>query len=127
MSVLFVVFVGVCLLLLLGALVVQWRLAQAGQTLVQSQKAFFSTFRTPDYLALAISAIFALSEALQFATSWIALRLTPNRMNPLWALMLHFYFPLGSLASYKAAWEMVTRPFWWDKTSHGHFDGSGPT
>lgn len=80
----------------------------------------------PPWAALAISAIFALSEALQFATSWIALRLTPNRMNPLWALMLHFYFPLGSLASYKAAWEMVTRPFWWDKTSHGHFDGSGP-
>lgn len=58
MSVLFVVFVGVCLLLLLGAPVVQWRLGQAGQTLVQSQKAFFSTFKTPDYLALAISAMY---------------------------------------------------------------------
>ncbi len=29
---------------------------------------------------------------------------------------------LGALASYKAAWEMVAKPFYWDKTSHGHFD-----
>ena len=44
-----------------------------------------------------------------------------------WREGLQDWQPLGSLASYKAAWEMVTRPFWWDKTSHGPFDGSGPT
>jgi hypothetical protein len=30
------------------------------------------------------------------------------------------------LAAYKAAWELATRPFYWDKTTHGIFDqGSG--
>jgi len=52
----------------------------------------------------------------------IALRLTPARINPLWALMLHLYFPLAALASYKAAWELISRPFYWDKTRHGLFD-----
>ena len=52
----------------------------------------------------------------------VAMRLTPNRLSPLWAPMLHFYFPLGSLASYKAIRELIDRPFWWDKTSHGQHD-----
>jgi hypothetical protein len=36
-----------------------------------------------------------------------------------WILSVYLYFPLGSLAMYKAAWEMVTAPFHWDKTDHG--------
>lgn len=29
------------------------------------------------------------------------------------------YFCLGTLASYKAIWELVRTPFYWDKTQHG--------
>lgn len=50
------------------------------------------------------------------------LRRTQHRMNPVWALTLMFYHPLATLAAYKALWELVTKPFYWDKTSHGHFD-----
>jgi len=35
---------------------------------------------------------------------------------------LHFYNPLGALASYKALWELMHRPFYWDKTQHGRHD-----
>lgn len=76
----------------------------------------------PPGLHQAAMALFLLAEVLQFTMTWAALRRTPNRMNPLWALMLHLYFPLGSLASYKAAWELVSKPFYWDKTSHGLYD-----
>lgn len=76
----------------------------------------------PPGLHRAAMALFLLAEVLQFTMTWAALRRTPNRMNPLWALMLHLYFPLGSLASYKAAWELVSKPFYWDKTSHGLYD-----
>ncbi len=41
-----------------------------------------------------------------------------------WILSLSFYFPLAALASYKALWEAVRHPFYWDKTSHGHLSGS---
>ena len=36
-----------------------------------------------------------------------------------WVPSLHFYFPLGCIAAYKALWELVTTPFYWDKTEHG--------
>jgi hypothetical protein len=32
------------------------------------------------------------------------------------------YFPLATLAAYKAMIELVTHPFYWDKTTHGIFD-----
>lgn len=76
----------------------------------------------PPWVGLMLMGLFLLTEALQLVVTIAAMRLTPNRINPLWALALHLYFPLGSLASYKAAWEMLAKPFWWDKTSHGHFD-----
>ncbi|MGR3375074.1 glycosyltransferase family 2 protein [Salipiger abyssi] len=36
-----------------------------------------------------------------------------------WVPTLFLYFPLGAIAAYKAAWELLTRPFFWDKTTHG--------
>jgi hypothetical protein len=32
---------------------------------------------------------------------------------------MHFYHPLGAVASWKALVELVVRPFYWDKTAHG--------
>ncbi|MDQ2093494.1 glycosyltransferase [Rhodalgimonas zhirmunskyi] len=37
-----------------------------------------------------------------------------------WVPTLHFYYPLGAIAAYKALWELVFQPFYWDKTQHGH-------
>lgn len=74
----------------------------------------------------AVIGLFLFTEALLLVITLISLRLTPNKINPLWAPVLHLYFPLGALASYKAAWELVTSPFYWDKTSHGHFDPLEP-
>ena len=76
----------------------------------------------PDWLQTMIFGTLLLSEGTLLAITILGMRLSPTRLNPLWAPMLHFYFPLGALASYKAAWEMVSKPFYWDKTSHGHFD-----
>lgn len=41
-----------------------------------------------------------------------------------WALSLDLYFPLATLAAGKALLEMVARPFYWDKTSHGIDDAA---
>ena len=76
----------------------------------------------PPPLRLALMGLFLVTEAVLLVVTLIALRLTPARINPLWALMLHLYFPLAALASYKAAWELINRPFYWDKTRHGLFD-----
>ncbi|WP_438991086.1 glycosyltransferase family 2 protein [Lentibacter sp.] len=36
-----------------------------------------------------------------------------------WVPIMHFYYPLGALAAYKALFELVAKPFYWDKTQHG--------
>ena len=36
-----------------------------------------------------------------------------------YALLSPFYWMLHSIASYKAAWQLVTKPFYWEKTQHG--------
>ena len=36
-----------------------------------------------------------------------------------WAPTMHFYSPLGTIAAYKALYEIILKPFFWDKTKHG--------
>jgi hypothetical protein len=37
----------------------------------------------------------------------------------LWALLNPVYWLLHSIASYKALWQLITRPHYWEKTTHG--------
>jgi hypothetical protein len=76
----------------------------------------------PFWAAVGLFALFILTEGVNIALGLFAQRLTRHRMSWLWVPLMHFYFPLGALASYKAAWEVVQNPFYWDKTTHGHFD-----
>ena len=43
-----------------------------------------------------------------------------------WVPVMHFYFPLAAIASWKGFAEMISRPFFWDKTRHGHVRGNTP-
>ena len=67
-------------------------------------------------------ALFVLSELANFALGLLGLKRSGHKINPLWLLTLPVYFPLQSLAAWKALWEVLHLPFYWDKTSHGHFD-----
>ncbi|SHJ19392.1 glycosyltransferase family 2 protein [Wenxinia saemankumensis] len=59
--------------------------------------------------ALAVDLAVQVTGALGSGRRWLA---------P-WALTLPLYFPLATLAAWKAAIELVGRPFFWDKTAHG--------
>lgn len=80
----------------------------------------------PPTVMLGLVGMYLLTEAINLTLNVMGLRKTKHKMSKVWVATLHFYFPLGALASYKAAWEMLTKPFYWDKTSHGHFDQSAP-
>lgn len=67
--------------------------------------------------------VFLLSEALNIAVAVWAVRRTHPALK-LWAPTLYLYFPLACLAAWKAAYEIVAKPFYWDKTLHGVFDQS---
>lgn len=36
-----------------------------------------------------------------------------------WVPLMHFYAPLAAIAAYKALFELLVKPFFWDKTAHG--------
>ncbi|MFT4150447.1 MAG: glycosyltransferase [Paracoccaceae bacterium] len=73
-------------------------------------------------LLAGMTGLFIASELLNIAIGIAGLRRTRHRLPLLWVPTLHLYHPLGTFAAWKAAWEMVMRPFWWDKTAHGVFD-----
>ncbi|WP_300013440.1 glycosyltransferase family 2 protein [uncultured Roseobacter sp.] len=63
--------------------------------------------------------IFILSEVLSLTMSVYAVSGRAHRHLIGFVPTMMFYFTLGALASYKALWEMVRDPFFWDKTQHG--------
>lgn len=75
----------------------------------------------PDGFFLTMTAICIATLIVEGVLAFIALRRSGHRMSPLWIIGLYGYFMLATLAAYKALWELVWRPFYWDKTSHGHF------
>jgi len=36
-----------------------------------------------------------------------------------WALLNPVYWLLHSIAAYKAVWQLITKPHYWEKTNHG--------
>ena len=72
---------------------------------------------------LVLGALFLLSELVTITIGVMAVSGPRHRFLTFWVPTLHFYFPLASLASYKGAIELLTKPFYWDKTVHGLFDG----
>lgn len=85
-------------------------------------------FDHPLYAALPVAAIltiagiFFLSEVTNILIGAIGLGRTRHGLSLLWVLTLKLYYPLASLAAYKGLLELATRPFYWDKTTHGLFD-----
>ncbi len=73
----------------------------------------------------AISVLFLLAEGLNLALGIVGLRRSGQKLSWLWVPTLAVYFPLQALAAYKALWELLRCPFYWDKTSHGAL--SAPT
>ena len=76
----------------------------------------------PGWLLGAVLVLFLGSEVAGLAIAWVALGRAGHRALRPWALSLSLYFPLAAIAAYKALWEMVRSPFYWDKTAHGLHD-----
>ncbi|WP_343116842.1 glycosyltransferase family 2 protein [Ostreiculturibacter nitratireducens] len=69
-----------------------------------------------------LTAVFLSTELLNVAVLAWAVRGPKHRHLLPWVPTLHVYFPLGALAAWKGIAEVLTRPFYWDKTQHGVFD-----
>ncbi|SMX28941.1 Beta-monoglucosyldiacylglycerol synthase [Pelagimonas phthalicica] len=76
--------------------------------------------------ALALTAIFLSAEGITVLIGFAALSRSPHRSLIPWVPTMFAYFPLGTIAAYKAISETVTKPFYWDKTEHGHSHPDDP-
>ncbi|MEO1503837.1 MAG: glycosyltransferase [Pseudomonadota bacterium] len=84
--------------------------------------------QTPLWMIAPIAATLTIGQIAILATAVIALRRRGLRWLAPWVLAMPFYWPLGAIAAYKALWELIVRPFYWDKTEHGvtHFEDASP-
>ncbi len=78
----------------------------------------------PHWVMIAMASLFLATEVVNIGVGLWAVRGPKHRHLLLWVPTLHFYFPLGSLAAWKGFSELLTRPFFWDKTQHGVHDGA---
>lgn len=74
----------------------------------------------PRSVLLAFGSLFLMVEVLNIACHAMAVSGPRHRHLFFWAPTMHFYAPLGAAAAYKALYELVFKPFFWDKTVHGH-------
>ena len=73
---------------------------------------------------IAVASVFLLSEVANLTINITAVSGRQHRFLRLWAPSLHLYFPLAVVAAWKGLWEMVTSPYFWDKTTHGLHDSA---
>jgi cellulose synthase/poly-beta-1,6-N-acetylglucosamine synthase-like glycosyltransferase len=62
---------------------------------------------------------FIFAEILNISIALTAVCGKEHRHLMPWTISLPFYFILGTFAAYKALYEFVFSPFYWDKTEHG--------
>lgn len=74
------------------------------------------------WLLVTLAALFFCTECVNTGVGFLAVRETRHRHLYPWVPLLYVYFHMGALASYKAIYELVTKPFYWDKTAHGLHD-----
>lgn len=83
-----------------------------------------SQFLAPG-LFLWLTGIFILSEVVSILAGLLAIRGTQHARLGIWVPTMMLYFPMAALAAYKGVLELITRPFYWDKTAHGLDQPSG--
>ena len=76
----------------------------------------------PWEVVVAFGAVFIVSEVATLIALALSVATPRHRGLIWWVPLMHLYFPLSAIACWKALWELMSRPFYWDKTAHG-----GPT
>ncbi len=71
-------------------------------------------------LLVTMVSMFLVTELVNLSVALCAASRNVHRFLIPWAFTLPVYFPLGTIAGYKALFELLYRPFYWDKTQHGY-------
>ncbi|MBB05437.1 MAG: glycosyl transferase [Pseudooceanicola sp.] len=66
-----------------------------------------------------VAGLFLMIEALTLILGFIGTRRPRHRHLWAWVPLMHFYWPMGAVAMWKALYELIVKPHYWDKTQHG--------
>lgn len=73
----------------------------------------------PREVMLSLAGLFLLSEIATIAVAALSVATPRHGWLIKWVPLMHLYFPLAAVASWKGFAELIFRPFYWDKTDHG--------
>lgn len=76
----------------------------------------------PTWSFVVLGTLFLATELLTISVGILSVNRDGRKFLRKWVPTLHFYFPLASLAAAKGLTEIITTPFYWDKTEHGIAD-----
>ncbi|WP_171207703.1 MULTISPECIES: glycosyltransferase [unclassified Ruegeria] len=85
----------------------------------------FETVASPAVLPVFFG-LFLLAELTNIAAGALGVVAGQRRFLIPWVPTMILYYPLGVLAAYKGLWELMVKPFFWDKTQHGHASEESP-
>ncbi|MEM9846234.1 MAG: glycosyltransferase, partial [Pseudomonadota bacterium] len=71
------------------------------------------------HVSVGLGALFLAVELINLAIYAMSVSRPKHRHLLPWVPTMHFYWPLGAIAAYKALYELVAKPFFWEKTRHG--------
>ena len=70
-------------------------------------------------LIWSVTLLFFAAEILTIGINALAVTAPKRRWLIPWVPVMHLYFPLAAIASWKGFYELIRKPFFWDKTRHG--------
>lgn len=73
----------------------------------------------PRWALFSLFALFLAAELTNLFAGVLSVWARERRFLVPWVPTMPLYFPLGVVAAYKALWELIRNPFFWDKTQHG--------
>ena len=74
----------------------------------------------PDWIVSVMLVVLISAEVSNLAIGIISVSGKWHRKLTGWVPTLGLYFVMAAMASYKAVFELLVSPFYWDKTDHGH-------
>lgn len=75
----------------------------------------------PVWLIGAICGLFVLSAVVELALMTVAAFRAGKPGLAFWTPTFLLYYPLATIGAYRGLWQIATRPYFWDKTTHGIF------
>ncbi len=84
------------------------------------------SFGVPAPVLIGLICLYAMAFTLDLLISALGIFKAGHLRLLLWIPSQYFYYPLATLAAFKALFEVITAPFYWDKTSHGKTLKRGP-